>query len=151
MGTRSLTEVQDDWGGGTLFTLYRQFDGYLSGMGKDLKKWLHGKQIINGIGSETTPTHANGMGCLGAQLIAHFKTGIGEFYMKPPGARDLGEEFVYTIYLIADRSRRRGFGSLGIKVETVYGPQEGLRVLYDGPVEDFDPDAVDKILNEGNE
>jgi hypothetical protein len=56
--------------------------------------------IINGIGGDAKEgTHANGMSCLTAQVIAHFKNefGIGGVYIYPAGTRDAGEEYIYTV------------------------------------------------------
>lgn len=37
------------------------------------------------------------MGCLAAQVVAHFKTKVGGFYLYPPKTHDIGEEFIYTV------------------------------------------------------
>lgn len=74
MSTRSLTHIEEE--GKILVTFYRQFDGI---SGNDEGKI------------------ANGMGCLAAQVIKHFKDGVGGVYIYPAGSTDCGEEFVYTI------------------------------------------------------
>jgi len=52
MGTRSLTRFHDDDPNATVLCgLYRQFDGYLSGMGKDLVTILKNTVEVNGLGS----------------------------------------------------------------------------------------------------
>ena len=96
MGTRSLTHIIEDKE--TLTTIYRQFDGYMSGHGSDLANYLADKKIVNGYGSDTTNI-ANGMGCLSAQLIAHLKTDVGNVYKYPPDTKDCWEEYTYYIYL----------------------------------------------------
>lgn len=97
MGTRCLTVIKDDTGE-EICVLYRQYDGYPSGHGKELKKFLAGKTIINGYGSEKDyEKHFNGMTCLAASLVAHFKTTIGGFYLYPAGTRDTREEYIYEI------------------------------------------------------
>mgnify|MGYP003627934658 CR=1 FL=1 len=96
MGTRSLTHILENKD--TLTTMYRQYDGYLSGHGKELAEFLKEIQIVNGYSSDTNNI-ANGMGCLTAQLIAHFKDGCGNIYIYPPNTKDCWEEFTYFVYL----------------------------------------------------
>ena len=96
MGTRSLTHIIED--NKTLTTMYRQYDGYLSGHGNDLAEFLKDFKVVNGYSGDTTKL-ANGMGCLTAQLIAHFKQGCGNIYIHPPNTKDCWEEYDYTIYL----------------------------------------------------
>jgi hypothetical protein len=95
MGTRSLTVVVDkSWDKETeLCVMYRQMDGYPSGHGAELKDFLKGMRIVNGINSSLRGTKfANGMPCLAAQMVAHFKTDReGGFYLHPAGARGYGE------------------------------------------------------------
>ena len=94
MGTRSLTVFLDD-NHEEIAVMYRQFDGYLSGHGKDLADFLKGKTLVNGIGSSRKVF--NGMNCLAASVIAHFKKEPGYFYLYPAGTRDMDEEYVYVI------------------------------------------------------
>ena len=94
MGTRSLTHVYND-DGQILTTVYRQFDGYPEGHGKDLAEFLSPFVLVNGIPLGDPRKLANGMGCLAAQLIAHLKEGADGIYLNVPGSRNGGEEFVY--------------------------------------------------------
>ena len=88
MGTRSLTTFietyKDDSGKQKkqeIVTMYRQYDGYPTGHGLDLAQFLaHGK-LVNGIGLNDTIVF-NGMGCLTAQVVAHFKDGAGGIYLQ---------------------------------------------------------------------
>ena len=97
MGTRSLTIVRDEEGR-DIVVIYRQMDGYFSGMGADLANILNGFVIVNGLNvSETRPWIANGMGCLAAQLVANLKDGPGGIYLCPPGTKDVWEEYIYII------------------------------------------------------
>lgn len=96
MGTRSLTVVNDN-DGREIAVFYKQYDGYPTGYGTELAKFLAGKLIVNGISGQTAVIAANGMGCLAAQIVAHFKTEIGGYYMHPAGTRDAGEDFVYKV------------------------------------------------------
>jgi hypothetical protein len=144
--------------------LYRQFDGYPTGMGKDLQEFLAPITMINGISTENYCKHcgdskylhegngsgacrnyepkvkaANGMGCLAAQIVAHFKTELGGIYLHASGSRDLGEEFVYTIrttrqlQLMVQGGATTYFGLPGTK-------QDNMPVLYQGDVDGFDPE-----------
>lgn len=144
MGTRSLTEVLD--GDDILLTMYRQFDGYPTGHGKDLKEFLSPFTIVNGFsGDMKTGTHANGLGCLAAQLVAAFKDGIGNIYLYPPGTRDVWEEYVYQIYLVGDVIH------LKLTVPEAYAKKGKDSVLFDGPINDFDPQAVEDSYYEEEE
>ena len=80
MGTRCLTYVYE--GNSPLICLYRQFDGYPSGHGAELANFLKGIKLGNGIADNPKMgKFANGMGCLAAQLVAHFKKSVGGFYI----------------------------------------------------------------------
>jgi len=96
MGTRSLTFVYDE-GNRPLLNLYRQFDGYPSGHGVDLANFLNGLRLVNGYGIDKSGI-ANGMGCLAAQLVAQFKDGVGQFYIRSIDDTDLGQDFEYHVY-----------------------------------------------------
>lgn len=108
MGTRSLTRVHTATGG-KIINLYRQFDGYPSGHGTDLFKFLNGFEIVNGYSGKEGPKAANGAGCLAAQLVAHFKTQqnkderrrdgklIGGFYLYPIDSTDCGQDYEYIV------------------------------------------------------
>jgi hypothetical protein len=93
MGTRSLTRVFDDED--EVVCMYRQFDGYLSGHGKDLAKFLAPLRETNGLVEGPT---FNGMACLAAQIVAHFKTAPGGFYLYKPGIPDAGQEYEYHVH-----------------------------------------------------
>ncbi len=95
MGTRCLTVFKDD-DGEEICVLYRQFDGYVEGgHGEELVNFLKNKRIVNGF--DTKETAFNGMGCLAAAVVAHFKTDIGNFYLHPAGTRDIGEDYFYIV------------------------------------------------------
>ena len=69
MGTRSLTIFQEKE---EIAVLYRQFDGYPEGHGRELAEFLSGYKFTKG--KIDNPKTANGMDCLAAQIVAHFKT-----------------------------------------------------------------------------
>ena len=96
MGTRCLTVLKDTEGQ-EIVVLYRQFDGYIEGHGKELAKFCKDMKIVNGMSGDDQKPFANGMSCLAAQIIAHFKKEAGGFYLHPAGTRDCGEDYTYTV------------------------------------------------------
>ena len=104
MGTRSLTtfiEPYQDKNGKQknekIVTMYRQYDGYPNGHGIDLAEFLASGTMVNGFGLNEEKLVFNGMGCLAAQVIAHFKKGVGGFYLHRGGATNCGEEYRYEV------------------------------------------------------
>jgi hypothetical protein len=105
MGTRSLTHVIETWKNDKtgkqkkqcLMTMYRQYDGYPSGMGDDLAQFLKQGKVVNGISMAEKQLVFNGAGCLAAQLVAHFKDGPGGFYLHRPMSKDCGEDYTYEV------------------------------------------------------
>lgn len=95
MGTRSLTTVFDE-NNRPLLSLYRQYDGYYEGHGEELAAFLKERTVVNGFGLNSGPTVSNGMGCLAASLVAHFKKEIGSFYIVNPSDK---QEYNYEIRL----------------------------------------------------
>ena len=141
MGTRSLTYIQDSWETAVadeennnkvhkttqnILCMYRQYDGYIDGHGRDLAEFLEDFNVVNGMRLDDSPRTANGMGCLAAQLIAHFKDGLGNIYIHHPDSNDCGEEFTYTIYT-------KGKGGIYIRAYDVWGE----KVIFDGTPEEM--------------
>jgi len=102
MGTRSTTlfiETYKDESGKQkkkkIVVMYRQFDGYPSGHGQELAEFLSKGKLVNGMGMDDNIVF-NGMGCLAAQVVAHFKDGAGGIYLQ---TNDKGcwEEFRYQV------------------------------------------------------
>ena len=104
MGTRSLTTVieKGNWGGknwkSKIVTMYRQMDGYPEGMGADLAEFLSDGRMVNGL-SGGTEVVFNGAGCLAAQMVAHFKTDAGGYYLHRGGTTNCGEEYRYEVII----------------------------------------------------
>ena len=97
MGTRSLTMIGGK-GEKAILTMYRQYDGYPEGHGLDLAEYLAPFAITNGIGAHAKlGLSANGVGCLSAQLVKHFKEAVGNIYLYPEGTHDIGEEYIYKV------------------------------------------------------
>jgi len=105
MGTRSLTTFVDNFTGKNIVVMYRQHDGYPSGHGLELYDFLEDFSIVNGIGLGDNKKIANGMGCLAAQLVAHFKKGAGSFYLHQAGTRDIGEVYIYVITYDSEKDK----------------------------------------------
>lgn len=108
MGTRALTFVYDERGNAVV-NLYSQYDGYIAGHGAELAKFLAGLKIVNGFGREEKGI-ANGMGCLAASLVAHFKETVGGFYIHSVMDKDCGQDYEYHVY--RDRVEVLGPGSI---------------------------------------
>ena len=73
MGTRSLAYVIDE-NKNILATIYKQYEGYPEGMGKDLYTLLAGRKLCNGFTSDDSYTeYSNGMGGLAAYLVYELK------------------------------------------------------------------------------
>ena len=165
MSTRSLTVMTDN--GEEVAVLYRQMDGYPTGHGQELVDFL--KQFPNplvgdGLGSYYLPRKkcwwcksetkderiiANGAGCLFAQLVAHFKTTAGGFYLLPAGTRGRGTE--YTYYVDVQGDIEIGDGSEDIYLIVAQSEQEsetfpnGMtmegspeRIIWEGTLDEYD-------------
>lgn len=136
MGTRSLTTFietyKDDSGKQKkeeIVTMYRQYDGYPEGHGLDLAQFLAQGKLVNGIRLDDTVVF-NGMGCLTAQVVAHFKDGAGGIYLQRAN-RNSGE--CYRYHVIGDFNTKE----LTIKIlEVGYmkGDKyyEGTRTIFEG-------------------
>jgi hypothetical protein len=102
MGTRSLTFVYEKYGEvfKPVVNMYRQYDGYPTGHGAELAEFLNGGRIVNGLAQTKTVEEVvfNGMGCLAAQMVAHFKQTPGGFYIHPVDVTDCGQDYEYHIY-----------------------------------------------------
>jgi hypothetical protein len=147
MGTRSLTVFEDHKQ--EICVLYRHMDGYPTGHGADLKDFLKAFRVVNGLASGRSRI-ANGMDCLAAQVVAHFKKEPGSFYLQPAGTRDCGEEFIYTLYC------PNKTGPVHLKVQagvtTYFGlpgtKQHNMPVLFDGPIAKFNPQKAEQLYHE---
>jgi hypothetical protein len=102
MGTRSLTFVYEKHGQiqKPVVNMYRQFDGYPTGHGAELAEFLNGGRLVNGLIHTVTANEAvyNGMGCLAASMVAHFKKTPGGFYIHPTDVTACGQDYEYHVY-----------------------------------------------------
>ena len=126
MGTRSLTTFNDEYDNEEIVVLYRQYDGYPQGHGKELFEFLNEMVVVNGISLNGPPKIANGMSCLTAQAVSHFKgSEVGGVYLYKSGTRDIGELYIYTIYVNQE--------TLMIRMANTY--DDGER--FDGNLKEF--------------
>lgn len=108
MGTRSLTTFIDTFNVKNkkgedvikkvkIVTMYRQYDGYPEGHGLELAEFLASGKMVNGISLNETGLVFNGMGCLTAQCVAHFKHGPGGVYLHRGGTTNCWENYRYEV------------------------------------------------------
>lgn len=128
MGTRSIVTVISEHDNKPLVAIYRQYDGYPSGMGNDLKKILNDGDVtlLNGFNGQSCPSHFNGMGCLAAYLVGELKNKtLGNVYLYPLGSE---EGYNYTLYQVEN---------------VLYMKCEGYgKTFFDRPLSEFDGDTV---------
>lgn len=121
MGTRAIIHVCED-GISPLVSIYRQYDGYPSGLGMDIKHVLNDGDvsIVDGYSSGMAePAFFNGMGCLAAWLIKKLKNGIGGVYIYHPGSRPLLCAYQYVLYpQDLKRECKHGRKILDLAIET---------------------------------
>lgn len=98
MSTRASVVIYDEWDEKPICEMFKHWDGYPAGFGQELLDFCADYTIINGIRADETmeKKFANGMGDFAAQLIRHFKVGIGDTSMIPVG-KDWGQEYRYII------------------------------------------------------
>jgi len=95
MGTRSLTFVYD--GDKPIINMYRQYDGYPEGHGIELADFLMSGEMVKGY-SDNDAKQFNGMGCLAAQMIVHFKKSVGGFYIHAVTDTECWQDYEYHVY-----------------------------------------------------
>lgn len=148
MRTRSLTVIQE-LSGKEICGLYRSNDGGLAEHGAELKAFLEDFRVVNGIGVVSREKVAFGMGCLAAQIIAHFAREPGGCYLCRPRTNDCNEDYLYTIY--HERQSRVSWPVISIQVRAgsplPFGlpgtRRDHMPVIYNGSVKDFDPVEVE--------
>ena len=83
MATTASARIYDADSEAEIAVLHCSADGGPSDFGAELKKFARGFVIGAGIPCKGLPEKfANGAGCFAAQLVAHFKTGPGGFYLE---------------------------------------------------------------------
>ena len=126
MGTRSLTIPYENKGGRQvpIYKMHRQFDGYPEGHGVELAEFLADFTMMNGLTPDRNGKIANGMDCLAAQMIAHFKTEPGNIYVMSVEIENAGQEYEYHVQL--------EYGQLIIKVISMYDGE-----IFNGTAQEF--------------
>ena len=152
MGTRSLTTFKEDHTDEEIVVLYRQYDGYPEGHGIDLFRFLNKMNMVNGMKPQEKRKTSNGMSCLAAQMIAYFKDEPGGFYLYRADTRDIGEEYVYTIYLDFvdnDDNERK----IMIKVEKTSYDEDFknrfMEEIFDGQIDNY-KEWLESLVGKGN-
>lgn len=97
MGTRSITRIQEN--GKTIIDVYRQFDGYVDGQGRDLANLLKDRKMTNGIMFGQENNVFNGAGCLAANIVWMMKKNdegaAGGVYVHEADSEN--QEYTYII------------------------------------------------------
>lgn len=99
MSTGCITVIFDD-DDGEIAVLFRHGDGYPEVHGVELAKFLSTRILCSGLGGKIIDGKqwANGMNCLAAQIVAHFKVAPGGFYLYPANAASIGEMYTYEVF-----------------------------------------------------
>ena len=96
--------------------------------------------ITNGIAMNETRRTANGMGCLAAQLVSHFKQSVGGFYIHSVEDKECGQDYEYHVYEkdgeICVQVKDRGCNMFGLTMS------DRNESLFDGPVVTFNEYCV---------
>lgn len=148
MRTKSLTVIQE-LSGKEICGLYRNNNGGLTEHGAELKSFLDGFRVVNGVGVVSREKVAFGMGCLAAQIIAHFAQESDCCYLCPPGTSDCNENYLYTIY--HERQSRLSWPVLSIQVKAgsplPFGlpgtRRDHMPIIFNGSIKDFEPAEVE--------
>jgi hypothetical protein len=105
--------------------MYRHMDSYPSEHGRDLAEFL------TGLGEY------NGASCLAAQLVAHFKTEPYGIYLEPPEARNMGEEFIYWVDVMANPNLEPSNIQVTVAEVLIQDEYEIGPDIFKGSVEEF--------------
>lgn len=99
MGTTALLRVYDE-DEQVILALERNADGY--DFGSDIHSFIKQIKLVNGLGRKDNV--ANGMGCLAAQLVSHFKviypgesTSAGLYYIAAPSVDPANYDYAYDL------------------------------------------------------
>lgn len=144
MGTRAVVLIHHlGIDSEILSRVYFQYDGYPTGVGKEIFDKFKEFKVGNGINFSDPEPYANGMGCFGAQFVSAMKDGPGGVYLSISES----EQYVYHLY-IEDKGRFYDFGvdksyfPICMSVET--GPGE----IWRGKLEDFDAQELEDQMYE---
>jgi hypothetical protein len=160
MGTRCVTRVFE--GDEQICAIYRHFDGYPDGHGKELWEFVSGLRVVNGYCSAATipkSRMANGAGRMAAMIITHFAE--NDPAVLPPSITSCGEDYEYrvkcpTIEMIDALKAGRNYDGLPAIVEAYsvrggYGdvPRTLERVTIPGAAAEPDEDRSSQATGGG--
>ena len=141
MSTKSLTMLQDK-NDQLHLVMYGARHGQPSIFGLDLKDFLVDYKVQDGIQpydpivQTMTKYYADGVACLAAQIVAHFKRRIGDFYIYN-STLDVPKEPDYWYYVTV-KSEDLITLELFQKIESQYAKR---RLLFGGPIKNFNPEG----------
>lgn len=97
MATRASIIMKEE--GQPLMAIYKHWDGYPSGLGKQIEDIIAGGKIVNGLSVDSKLGEVfNGAGCLFATMIAKLKENPGDVYITSlDSVGNNGEEYIYEI------------------------------------------------------
>lgn len=97
MATRASIIMKEK--GQPVMAIYKHWDGYPSGLGKQIEDIISGGKIVNGLSVDSKLGEVfNGAGCLFATMIAKLKENPGDVYVTSlDSVGQQGEEFIYEI------------------------------------------------------
>ena len=131
MSTRSITHIHemDSLRDEIICSFFRHCDGYPSGHGDDLAKWLADKRLVNGIGQDfERGRDFNRAGTMAVPLMAHIQAVSGCEVI--PSGSDGDSQYVYDVYFRD-----------GEFIITVDGN-------YETTAKDFNGDSIEKQMEE---
>lgn len=119
MGTRSLIRFEKD--GKHLVDIYRQFDGYPSGRGKELIEFLIKGKIVNGIGGDAKfGVIFNGIEDLAAQWISYEKGHqVGNVYIQTRYTKKQFEESWIEYFYLVQQKDEHFFFTIKNPIKTI--------------------------------
>lgn len=158
MGTRSTTVLMNDKNH-PIAIMYRQYDGYPSGHGKDLVNLLKKSVLVNGFSSRhgDERLQVNGMNDCAVLIITALKnqSGSGGIYLYS-GDYKGQESYHYTVYAkkVVDTKdelwQNPEAYRLALKCESKYH-EKNNGVIFDDIIENLDPENLEPVEEETEE
>jgi hypothetical protein len=141
MSVKCLTVVLDD-DGKEVCVLYSSTNGQLTGHGRDLKDLLRGYTITHDLRSKDRSRVACSMGHLTVILTKKIRPINGLLEML--AGRNVGEEYVYTLYPRHTSLKLPSLLNLRIEAASSLSSKDAAKiVIYDGLLDEFEPHAVE--------
>lgn len=127
MGTRSTVKFLE--GNEVMLSVYQQYDGYPSGVGKQIVNLLDKYKLINGISYGEAQPIANGIGDLALFYVIENKKQAGNIYAT---SKDDSQEYNYELY---GAWEGKGFDAKPI-IERIIVKNNG-ETIFNGDSEEF--------------